>query len=331
MWRRVGERDGLGGERREERGNREQDQEGVAPAVPATLACQCGLVLDRKLVEALFVSVHARRMTRAGKVKRRVRYEPAQPLALTWLPPETPGMESPSGIRYLFAGFTGAMLVVVSIAFAGSPVAREVFDGIRASATLVVAGFGVWVANQGLRTWQRSMQGTAQFEASKEFLAAAFQLRAAIAIYRSPLVTTGEMAEALKSNRDGAGPTASPVSDAAFDAAMSVRWAKVGDALNECRKKAVNAEVLLGPRVAEVIESLSRLLIEIQNARVRLRRLDAVSFTDPTTQETFFKDRLRLIDILNDMGSGGDFSLKVKQIFAAAESLVTDYIRPRAM
>lgn len=72
MLGRVGERDGLGGERRLASRDRDRDQEGEAPAVRAALAYQCGLVLDRELVEALFVSVPARRMARARKVKRRV-------------------------------------------------------------------------------------------------------------------------------------------------------------------------------------------------------------------------------------------------------------------
>lgn len=94
-------------------------------------------------------------------------------------------MESKTGACYLLAGFSGAMLAVVSIAFASSPIAKDVFEGLRASATLVVGSFGVWVAFQGLQTWKIQLYGGARFDAARRLQESAVRLRQEISSFRS--------------------------------------------------------------------------------------------------------------------------------------------------
>lgn len=36
--------------------------------------------------------------------------------------------------------------------------------------TLIIAGCGVWVAWQGLRTWRRQLKGTSQFDVAKRLM-----------------------------------------------------------------------------------------------------------------------------------------------------------------
>lgn len=79
------------------------------------------------------------------------------------------------------------MLAVCSIAFASSTVAKEVFEGLRATATMCLAGFGAWIAYQGLRTWRRQLHGSAQFDASRKMLEATLHWRDTIDGMRSPM------------------------------------------------------------------------------------------------------------------------------------------------
>lgn len=43
--------------------------------------------------------------------------------------------------------------------------------------TLIIAGCGVWVAWQGLKTWRRQLKGTSQFDVAKRLMLKVYQIR----------------------------------------------------------------------------------------------------------------------------------------------------------
>lgn len=51
--------------------------------------------------------------------------------------------------------------------------------------TLILAGCGVWVAWQGLRTWRRQLKGTSQFDVAKRLMLKVYQIRQDIKYCRS--------------------------------------------------------------------------------------------------------------------------------------------------
>ncbi|MCB6541364.1 hypothetical protein KM92DES2_11627 [uncultured Desulfovibrio sp.] len=51
--------------------------------------------------------------------------------------------------------------------------------------TLIIAGCGVWVAWQGLRTWRRQLKGTSQFDVAKRLMLKVYQIRRDIEYCRS--------------------------------------------------------------------------------------------------------------------------------------------------
>ena len=51
--------------------------------------------------------------------------------------------------------------------------------------TLIIAGCGVWVAWQGLRTWRRQLKGTSQFDVAKRLMLKVYQVRRDIEYCRS--------------------------------------------------------------------------------------------------------------------------------------------------
>ena len=55
--------------------------------------------------------------------------------------------------------------------------------------TLIIAGCGVWVAWQGLRTWRRQLKGTSQFDVAKRLMLKVYQIRQDIEFCRAPFRT----------------------------------------------------------------------------------------------------------------------------------------------
>ena len=51
--------------------------------------------------------------------------------------------------------------------------------------TLIIAGCGVWVAWQGLRTWRRQLKGTSQFDVAKRLMLKVYQIKQDIEYCRS--------------------------------------------------------------------------------------------------------------------------------------------------
>lgn len=51
--------------------------------------------------------------------------------------------------------------------------------------TLIIAGCGVWVAWQGLKTWRRQLKGTSQFDVAKRLMLKVYQIRQDIEYCRS--------------------------------------------------------------------------------------------------------------------------------------------------
>lgn len=55
--------------------------------------------------------------------------------------------------------------------------------------TLIIAGFGMCVAWKGLRTWQRQLKGTSQFDVAKRLMLKVYQIRQDIEFCRAPFRT----------------------------------------------------------------------------------------------------------------------------------------------
>ena len=55
--------------------------------------------------------------------------------------------------------------------------------------TLIIAGCGVWVAWQGLRTWRRQLKGTSQFDVAKRLMLKVYQIRQDVEFCRAPFRT----------------------------------------------------------------------------------------------------------------------------------------------
>ena len=202
-------------------------------------------------------------------------------------------MESKGGPCYLLAGFAGAMLAVVSIAFASSPIAKDVFEGLRASATLVVGAIGVWVAFQGLQTWKRQLYGGARFDAARKLQESAVRLRREIAAFRYPVqtyVAKPDETEEQARRRTAIG-----------------RFNRVSRRLTQCEVAAIPLQVLLGHGVVDAVDGLRRIIVELRieldyqfddEAKLLspedLHHMRAILFETPSNQSKAFTEQINL-------------------------------------
>lgn len=218
------------------------------------------------------------------------------------------------------AAFVGSAFTLTCIAFADSAVAGQVFDGLRTTAVVVVSASGVWVAFQGLRTWQRQLRGTALFDASRKFMEGVLQLRNAIAVFRSAWLSGGEVAAAAAKR----GKDFDPFKDTeeAVRWLREDRWADVISAILTCQIRAVDLEVVLGARVGEVLIGLRGLVNEIHHAYQR-EAYRARTLTGSLEEREADADITTDSNLRRERG----FSRKLDETFRKAEELVGPHIR----
>jgi len=93
-----------------------------------------------------------------------------------------PSTLSDRWLTHFFAGFVGAMLVVISIALCDSSLAKDVIGVIESSFT--VAAFGIGII--GINAWRKQLQGTALFDACRDCYKAAIVWHRKLQVARSP-------------------------------------------------------------------------------------------------------------------------------------------------
>ena len=113
--------------------------------------------------------------------------------------------------------------------------------------TLIIAGCGVWVAWQGLRTWRRQLKGTSQFDVAKRLMLKVYQIRRDIEYCRSPirniaLITHDAEGNPIPKNQQ---MYASTKKD------MWERFDKIVKTFNEIELLLFEAEIVLDKKVRE--------------------------------------------------------------------------------
>lgn len=226
-------------------------------------------------------------------------------------------MERQGTARYFFAAFSGAMFVIVSIAFADSKVAGQVFEALRASLTPIVALAGVWIASQGLRTWKRQLQGTARFDACRKFYEACLRWRDAMATARSPMISASEMASAMEAKQEKLDPFDTETTNKAERLVNAARWTRVVEAMQRCEADGIGLEVLLGSEVRGLVR-------QMRSQSIRFRQSLEARHREQTSNRPMKEDQQ---DVLWDTGEDNAFTQAVARTVSAAEALVAPHVR----
>ncbi|MEI8122582.1 MAG: hypothetical protein WCI20_11055 [bacterium] len=133
----------------------------------------------------------------------------------------------------------------------------------------VFAAIGCVVAILGLKTWQRQLAGKTQYDLARSLLRAVYHVRDRVEALRSPFVSAAEMYNATRDKlRDEELQQALADHDRMFRMTYVRRWERVQEAISKMEIEALEAEVLLGPKVKEKLTifqaSLSRLTAALQ-------------------------------------------------------------------
>ncbi len=128
--------------------------------------------------------------------------------------------------------------------------------------TLLIAGCGVWVAWQGLKTWRRQLKGTSQFDVAKRLMLKVYQIKQDIEYCRSPirniaLITHDAEGNPIPKNQQ---MYASTKKD------MWERFDKIVKTFNEIEMLLFEAEIVLDKKVRELFRPISEVCLQLRSS-----------------------------------------------------------------
>jgi hypothetical protein len=186
-------------------------------------------------------------------------------------------------------------------------------DALTGSAAVV----GAVVAIIGLRAWKRQLLWKANYELAGRLMRSTYSFREAIAWLRSPLVTAGEMAAALKAA--GLDDQDRTFTDPGEELAYQARWRKVIEAQVEFSTAMLEAEALWGHDVRKHRDAFAPIMAELYMAlRHWVNRRD---------RDNDVADKA--LRIISDLGEESKaFSDKLAAAFNAVEDAAQPHLKP---
>lgn len=161
---------------------------------------------------------------------------------------------------------------------------------------------GVSIAVKGLRTWQRQLHGTANFDLARRLLRALYEWRDAIETARLPAIWAAETVP---------DPGAEPVErerefHAGVRRAYERRWASVLKARREIETLALETEVLWGGEIRGNLRALNALQFDLVDAiSEHLKRQGATERMPPAEiEQSLVRSRILYSQRTNDEFAG---------------------------
>lgn len=189
----------------------------------------------------------------------------------------------------------------------------------RDAITGIAAGVASVVAVAGLHTWKRQLHGNTNYELARGLLRSAYKLREAIRWVRSPFMSSGEMAAAMKA----AGLAQTPqntADDQAEELAYQARWDKVVATQVEFAAEVLEAEALWGPLIREQSEKLGACTGELNWALNQWVSRGKRAITPDREQ--------KIMDTIYDVqGVSSDFSHRLNAAFGGLEEIIRPHLR----
>jgi hypothetical protein len=204
-------------------------------------------------------------------------------------------------------------------------IVRTISNGVVALAALA----GAVAAFMGLDAWRKQISATAFAAAGSAILKATYRVRGQIAHVRYGLIEGGEFADALK--QKSVAPPDVGADDFQFKANSAVyetRFNKLADALAEFESAAIEAEVLWGKEVTDVITPLYKIVARLRAAiKMHLLELSDSEFKmDKASRE---KIRATLYD-LSQQDKPDDFAAEVNSVVVSIEAVIKRHLPYRA-
>ncbi len=182
--------------------------------------------------------------------------------------------------------------------------------------TIIASSVAVYVALRGLHTWRRQLLGQSQYDLSRRLLAKTLKVRDSIQAVRNPMmhlsVNAGDKASQLESEK----------------AEYSRRLAELDKSWSELRVESLEAEVLWGKQISDVLKPLTHCRAELIS-NIWLHFWMEGAYALPSTTVDNSPERVAkndgVIYFTSEDSEADEFSGQLKK----AVNSIEDYLRPK--
>lgn len=139
--------------------------------------------------------------------------------------------------------------------------AQDIVTLLKDVATIITAAVAAIIAIKGYGSWKKQLRGKAEYDLARRLLRSVYKVKKAIRLVRNYLVLSGEVALAMRDagieieDYDSRNPEHHALSQ---QAVYQRRWTEIQTAWTELEVDALEAEVLWGHDIAELLEPLQR-------------------------------------------------------------------------
>ena len=200
----------------------------------------------------------------------------------------------------------------------------QVVSGTKDFVLMLAGCIGVFVAWQGLHTWQRQLKGASDYDLARRILIALFKFRDAINGVRFPAMWSNEMP--APSENAAKNMSEREIRHFGTVSAYQARWEKVRAERSNLYAELLESEAVWGPELTTLFKPVFSLEHELSTAvRNYLEVMDPN--TRPETVDAIETIRRRKRDILyDDLSEEGD---DYRKDFKTAVKAISDYVKPK--
>ena len=197
---------------------------------------------------------------------------------------------------------------------------------IREVVVILAAVSGVAIGCLGLRTWRKQLKGNTEYELARRLLRSVYRVRNALQGVRNPLMSSGEIAQALK---DAGKQPEEIKQDMDYveqtSAVYAARWKPVTDALASVQVEALEGEVLWGDAVHDRLRPLYGCVNKLNFALMQFFR-DAQG-SGRTMREDRREEMNKLIYLESSDPKEDGFSRDLQEAVSDVETLIRPHLK----
>ena len=194
-------------------------------------------------------------------------------------------------------------------------------SAVKEVVVTAAAATGAIVALRGLSAWRLQLSGKTEYDVALRFLRAVYKLRDAVGLVRSPFMSAGERANAVKKT-DPSGPSQDSLLETTA-AAYDLRWKSIMEAMSDIQLVAHEAEVLWGSEAVELLEPLRKCVSELNWAVGTYLRVRSERTID--RDKGIYESASRIVYSMGDDPEADPFGAKLKESVTKVEN----FVRPR--
>lgn len=195
----------------------------------------------------------------------------------------------------------------------------DVINSLGSIATGLASLCAAFIAREGLRTWRQQLIGKSNYEVARRLLRSVLELRETLRAARGRFVPAGEIAEAFRLEGIDPETVDIPRDSRARYLVWKWRWQPVVDALTSLEAEAIEAEILWGKEVHELL-CRSRSMV----GKLHFAKLRELAWRE-NGRDAF--EESKYLDIVYASGDGDKFDEEFEEIVSDFCALLRPHLR----